>query len=437
MSDRIAPLQFIALFVVILFALVLLSPITVIVDTVTEEQGAGAPVTSTFTSTAHFDAGTKAPTASGNLGIETSTDNLGIAAGAFELGNLEGDSFTTADADADTAKWNLIASVGTETVTRSIAGGILNIDVETLPGGTVAGVITSVSISGNWDVRTKADLVVLTGANDGARLNMLNENDEAFCGGLTVDGIFYDARKGTGAGTWRTLAFTCSNGIQTFIGTESDNLLDPIWLRMTKSGTAVTWYYSSDGSAWTLDETLGAFATSAANFWTITSLDIADDAVATQIDFDDFHVLTGTVDAGGYRTIGNWTSVSQASSGVQAEIVLTYSGASAQGYIDFVALYDGSIRFAFDDTNVIGGGPTVAYVFVVTVPTGWTVRVGLGGDGSATTTIEQVEVGVSAAGAAQLSGTNALLAQAVPVFYAIAIVLIAIVVIKWVRWDEG
>src|SRR3990172_3892887 len=56
--------------------------------------GSAQAATITFTSTADFDAGTKGPTVNGNLGIETITDNPGMAANAFELGNLKGDAYT-------------------------------------------------------------------------------------------------------------------------------------------------------------------------------------------------------------------------------------------------------------------------------------------------------------------------------------------------------
>ena len=95
--------------------------------------------TITFTSTADFDAGTKGPTASGNLGVETVTDNPGMAANAFMLGNLKGDAYNTADADADTAKWDLTTG-NAEIVVRNIAGGVLSVGVETLPLGGWAGV---------------------------------------------------------------------------------------------------------------------------------------------------------------------------------------------------------------------------------------------------------------------------------------------------------
>src|SRR3972149_503458 len=60
--------------------------------------GSAQAATITFTSTADFDAGQKGPTAGGNLGGGTVTGKPGLAANAFELGNLKGDAYTTADA---------------------------------------------------------------------------------------------------------------------------------------------------------------------------------------------------------------------------------------------------------------------------------------------------------------------------------------------------
>src|SRR3989304_1719969 len=132
-------------------------------------SGTAQAATITFTSTADFDAGTKGPTVGGNLGVETVTDNPGMAANAFELGNLKGDAYTTADGDADTAKWDL-ATGNAETITRSIAGGVLNVGIETLPLGGWAGVASSVSFSGNAEITWKADAITLTNANDMARM---------------------------------------------------------------------------------------------------------------------------------------------------------------------------------------------------------------------------------------------------------------------------
>jgi len=425
----------VSLFVVLIIGLVILLPVADTIDTYTETQGGGAPTTSTFTSTADFDAGTKAPTTGGNLGVESNTDNLGIAAGSFELGSLKGDSFTTVDADAETAKWDLVSgvSVGCGTVTRTIAAGVLSISVQSGAVGCRRGVRSAVTVTGDWDIRIKVDTTTSSGATNLFELSILNQALVYCTDGGTVDGLLY---QDTLSATHALDAFTCVNGAFAAVGAQTGGLADPRWLRFTRATNTFTWYYSADGSAWTQDEqttnaNIGNPVYVLLNIFSASALD-----GTTAADLDDYHLATGTVSAGGYRTIGNWTSIAQSSSGIQAEITLTYSGASAQGYIDFVALYDGATRFAFDDTDVIAGGPTVSYIFVVTVPTGWTVRVGLAGDGSATTNIAQVEVAVTPGSvAAPLSGTNALIAQTIPLFYAIAIILIAVVVIKW--WGDG
>src|SRR3990172_3286639 len=265
-------------------------------------SGSARAATITFTSTADFDAGTKGPTVSGNLGVETVTDNPGMAANAFELGNLKGDAYTTADGDADTAKWDL-ATGNAEITVRSIAGGVLNAGIETLPGGGWAGVASSVSLAGNVEITWRADAITLTNANDMARMALMD--GQGICAtGAGQDGVEYDARKDPTANEVRLFAFTCTAGIQVAVGTETADIAEPVWLRITKSGIpTATWSYSTNGVTFILDET-ATFATAANLFTTITSLDIGDDATQTVWAFDDFRLSAGTVNAGGVRTAG-------------------------------------------------------------------------------------------------------------------------------------
>src|SRR3990170_3568733 len=284
--------------------------------------GSVQAATITFTSTADFDGGTKGPTVSGNLGVETVTDNPGMAANAFELGNLKGDAYNTADADADTAKWDL-TSENAETITRSIAGGVLNVGIETLPLAGWGGVASSVSFSGNAEITWKADAITLT-----------------------------------------------------------------------KAGTTVTWSYSTNGVSFVVDES-ATFATGANLFATITSLDIGDDATQTVWAFDDFRLSGGTVNAGGFRTAGTWTSATQTfTTEIVQGITVTYSGASAAGYIDAIRIVDalGATLFT-DDTNIVAGSSIVLIVpDADNLEQDWAARILLAGDGSATTTVESVVI---------------------------------------------
>ena len=348
--------------------------------------------TITFTSTADFDAGTKGPTVGGNLGVETVTDNPGMAANAFELGNLKGDAYTTADGDADTAKWDL-ATGNAEITVRSIAGGVLNAGIETLPGGGWAGVASSVSLAGNVEITWRADAITLTNANDMARMALMD--GQGICAtGAGQDGVEYDARKDPTANEVRLFAFTCTAGIQVAVGTETADIAEPVWLRITKAGTTVTWSYSTNGVSFVVDES-ATFVTGANLFATITSLDLGDDATQTVWAFDDFRLSGGTVNAGGFRTAGTWTSATQTfTTEIVQGITVTYSGASAAGYIDAIRIVDalGATLFT-DDTNIVAGSSIVLIVpDADNLEQDWAARILLAGDGSATTTVESVVI---------------------------------------------
>ena len=354
--------------------------------------GSVQAATITFTSTADFDGGTKGPTVSGNLGVETVTDNPGMAANAFELGNLKGDAYNTADADADTAKWDL-TSENAETITRSIAGGVLNVGIETLPLAGWAGIASSVSFSGNAEITWKADAITLTNANDMARMALMD--GQGICAtGVSQDGVEYDARKDPTASEVRLFAFTCTAGLQTTVGTETADIAEPVWLRITKAGTTVTWSYSTNGVSFVVDES-ATFATGANLFATITSLDIGDDATQTVWAFDDFRLSGGTVNVGGFRTAGTWTSATQTfTTEIVQGITVTYSGASAAGYIDAIRIVDalGATLFT-DDTNIVAGSSIVLIVpDADNLEQDWAARILLAGDGSATTTVESVVI---------------------------------------------
>ena len=354
--------------------------------------GSAQAATITFTSTADFDAGTKGPTAGGNLGVETVTDNPGMAANAFELGNLKGDAYNTADADADTAKWDLTTG-NAEIVVRNIAGGVLNVGVETLPLGGWAGVASSVSFAGDVEITWKADAITLTNANDMARMALMD--GQGIClTGVGQDGVEYDARKDPTANEVRLFAFTCTAGLQTTIGTETADIAEPVWLRIAKSGTTITWWYSTDGVVFTMDETT-TFATGANLFATITSLDIGDDATQTVWAFDDFLLSGGTVNAGGFRTEGTWTSATQTFiTEIVQGITVTYSGASAAGYIDAIRIVDalGATLFTDDTNRVSGTSVTLTVPDADNLEQDWAAQILLAGDGSATTTVESIVV---------------------------------------------
>lgn len=405
----------ISVFTILIIAVVLLSPISETVSN-TFAGTSGSFSTSTFTSTADYDAGVKAPTTDENLGVESNTDNLGIATGAFELGSLKGDAFNTVSADANTAKWDLFSSGACETSILSIGGGVLNEDVECLTGGSRA-VYGSATITGDWDVSVKLDKTVDTGTTNQWRFGLFSASN-SFCGGIGEDGVLNAIVDGN------IQAYTCINTVFLQVGTNTAVPSDPVWLRMTRATNTFTWFYSTDGVIYTQDE-----QTTSASIPNplIPYIDVYADSAGepTGADWDDYRVNTGTVGAGGFRTTGSWTSASQTSTGSSATVTITYSGASATNYIDYMALYEGVTQLAIDNTDRTSG-TSASTTFIVTVPTGWSVRIGLAGGGGGTPTMEQVVVEVESE-AAPRTDTLANLGNVLPLIYAIGIVLFALI----------
>jgi len=263
-----------------------------------------------------------------------------------------------------------------------------------LPLGGWAGVASSVSFAGDVEITWKADAITLTNANDMARMGVMD--GQGICAtGIGQDGVEYDARKDPTANEVRLFAFTCTAGIQGAVGTETADIAEPVWLRITKSGIAtVTWSYSTNGVTFILDET-ATFATATNLFATITSLDIGDDATQTVWAFDDFRLSAGTVNAGGFRTAGTWTSATQTfTTEIVQGIMVTYSGASAAGYIDAIRIVDalGATLFTDDTNRVSGTSVTLAVPDADNLEQDWAAQILLAGDGSATTTVESIVV---------------------------------------------
>ncbi len=351
--------------------------------------GSAQALTITWTTTADFDGGTKT-SSGGNFEIETNTDNLGIATGGFELSSLKGDSFTLADTDADTFKWNLMTgtSTCTGTSTRSIAGGVLDVDVTcTSVNDRRTGVLSSATITGDWDVRIKVDKTVDLGTTSIWELSLFTGTDD-FCTG-TNDGLHYRDIDGA------LQAYTCVNSAFVQVGTNTVTPSDPIWLRITRATNTFTFFYSTDGSAWTQDETTtnANIANPLYGYFSVFADGPSGDA--TGADFDDFYVAAGTVNAGGFRTTGMWTSATQIYSGeVAASITITYSGASASNYIDAVRIVDsaGSVLFTDDTDRTSGTSATSTIPFVPALQADWGVRILLAGGGAGTSISEAVSV---------------------------------------------
>jgi hypothetical protein len=350
-------------------------------------MGTAQAATITFTSTADFDAGTKGPTANGNLGIETGTDNPGIATGAFELGSLKGDAFNTADADADTAKWNLYDIGAPSASTRTISGGVLSLSVT---GNIVArNVVSSSTLSGDWDVRFYLD----ASAYNNGQFESFLINQQARCGsGTGTEDGFGFLQTDTSLSTYK-----CVNGAFVLVGTVIAAQADPIWHRFTRAETGLsdtfTSYTSTNGIAWTqIHQTTDASIPNPM-YAMIGGLGFAPGPLTAT--WDNFHVAAGTVDAGGFRTAGTWTSATQTfTTEIVQGITVTYSGASAAGYIDAIRIVDalGATLFTDDTNRISGTSVTLTVPDADNLEQDWAARILLAGDGSATATVESVVV---------------------------------------------
>ena len=367
---------------VVLLCLLLAAPIVL----VSAAPVSASPGTVTFTSTADFDAGTKSQPspADGNYQVETNTDNLGIAAGGFELASLEGDSFTLADADADTFKWNKYQHLGDGGDSYSVAGGELQMSWSSQAGTESASVSTGTAISGDHDIRIKVETV------DEGSWFMLRDLDSPTLDYSSAgqDGYFY-VRYPAFFTVYRVV-----NGLVTQVGTSTANTAGATyWLRITRATNTWTFYYSTDGSVWTQDEQETYLSQPSALYPGFETAHSNLDAV--RYDLDDFYVAAGTVDSGGYRTSGSWTSATQTwVAEVPQTVTLTYSGVSAANYIDAVSIRDASGNEIWSDGTDITSGTSadVAIPDNANLEQNWTVRVTLAGNGAGTPTIESVVV---------------------------------------------
>lgn len=340
----------------------------------------------TLTTTADFDAGVKAPTSDENLGVESLTDNLGIATGAFELGSLKGDAFNTASADANTAKWNLFGTGVCQSEAVSIGGGVLNMDIECLTSGN-RGVYGAATLTGDWDVSIKLDKTQDIGTTNQWRFALFSVAN-SFCAGVLEDGVLNAIVDGN------IQAYTCINSVFAQVGTNTAVPSDPVWLRITRATNTFTWFYSTDGTSYTQDEQ--TTTASIANPL-IPYVDVWADSAAepTGADWDDYRVNSGTVGVGGFRTAGQWTSASQTDTDPDeiTNITVTYSGASAANFITSMALLDGAGATLFIDNTDVTSGTTKSYVVPNILPgANWKVRLNMTGDGTGTPTVTAIVI---------------------------------------------
>lgn len=346
---------------------------------------------------------------SGTYGLETNTDNPKISSGTFSLSNARYENFNRADSDANTFEWTTFTTGdGTGTLTSVFSGGVYNVTVVN-PGGsgrhgkTLSGTF---GITGNWDVRTKftvTDYPTDTVSGLIYTLCLFTQPDECD----TVSGTPYYYTRGL---IYRYFAFSngnplgmydafyqTENGVLNTIGSSTFSITNPNWLRITKSGTTFTFYRSIDGNSWIQDEqsVIPSFTDSVWYYHITPYSNGVNDGNTWSIIADDYNLESGGLDSNGYRKLACWVSPIQSStSEIVSSIMVNYSGASANTYIDSIYLY-GVSRILYSNTDNIISGTSRTYntnINPFQVGQNWYLKLCIAGDGLSSIVINNIEV---------------------------------------------
>jgi hypothetical protein len=350
----------------------------------------GAAQDVSFTSTADFDAGTKDVPGDGNYGVETATDNPAIVPGQIELASVAGDSFTLDDPNADTFKWDLGNACtvrGPQTIVRSIEGGALRLGAQKATGASRVGVVQASSISGDVDVRATVHEVE---TDPGADFELILTNEKRCYPAQTpktADGAFYEWDEGPTDASFTLRAWTVRDGRETACGGGTTLSIDPVHLRISRSGSTWTWSYSSDGVVWTVDEVCVHAVTG--SLWASLMAKDSKAGITSTWEADDFHVAAGTVDPGGFRTSGNWISPA-----FDIPAGATISRIEIGGIVDATNVLDrseirrgGTVVEGFDIDNTLVLLPSSRIC-----GSGVDVRVYLSGSGAGTPAVTEIHV---------------------------------------------
>lgn len=380
---------------------------------------------------------------SGTLGTQTITDNLIVPNGGFVLANGRSDTFATPDMDAFTYFWgNIRTGDGAGTLTRKMLGGkyiVSGTDLGT-SGRLGATLRSSFGVDGTIDFSIKYDLTDPPEDNNViTAVCLFDQPDECD----SVSGDYYDGTSGvyyqflTSATALPPTFLTAVKrvgGVLTDIGSLSNPTCDPCWLRIRKAGTLFTFYYSTDGLAWTQDEQQDIAALSASTWYlhfTITTNGVFSGSWA--VEATDYSLTTGSM-IQGYRPQGSWsTPVTTYAGEIAHNVTVTYSGASANGFIDAVAVVDAVTgRELWEDTTDVINGTSVFYAVPASAEAAmigrdFVVRVTLAGDQDSSPLVTSVTV--STARAAALVFVD----NVVNVFWLIffAVLLATIVAVAW------
>lgn len=344
----------------------------------------------------------------GPKGVETNTDIPPVTAGEFQLASSRSDRFSNADEDGVTYKWGNLTSpqygsnsalFNWSTSVRTISGGELNVTLVENGGNVRWGIISTATLNGNFDVSIRTFLANSPSPSfaGGFYLNLFNEPvlDGFSPASLTVDGVLYYRDATTALQT-----YTVTNGVETLVGT-TDNPANPLlWVRISKVGTTITWFYrTTDSGAWTTDQ-VTTFATDT-NLFVVLVVWNNDVTNNVQYGFDNYNVDTSgnTVNAPGFRPSGSWSTPIQTYNGeVARSIVVNYTGATTGRFIDTIAIVsnDTGAILAADFTDRTNGTTTTFTIsdndLLSLYGHDWFARVTLVGDGSGSVAITAVVV---------------------------------------------
>jgi hypothetical protein len=325
--------------------------------------------------------------------VETVTDNANVAAGSVQLESVTADLFANADTDGDTFRWDPVAGSGcylgvvAGTISRSVVGGALSLSSTSGTNACRAGVRLSVSVTGDWDFRIRQD----RGASGAGRIwemHVINDARVGYCADSgTADGILYQAPAEAGV----INAFTCVNGAFAQVGANTAEPGDPQYYRLTRSTNTFTWYYSSDGAAWTQDEQTTNVNIGNPVYFLLTAYAGTPSGTTTAADYDNFLLASGTVSQGGYRRSGSWTTPTTILAGQRiSTVTLGHSSLSATAYIDRVDVLVESAIVWSSTTDITSGTQTIL-VPAQDVDGATAVRVTLASDGASSPILESVE----------------------------------------------
>jgi putative BNR repeat neuraminidase/PKD domain-containing protein len=335
---------------------------------------------------------------SGTWSAETTTDDAQVASGAAELSSGKGDTFTRASSSGNTSRWNFGLRVATGQSLAGacqafvIAGGVATASVAK-DQATECDLSSTFTVSGNFDVRVKTSTPV-DGSGRRAQLCVANEPlacDYGLAYSSTMKGFVYGHDVDSSA-----YALNISGGTFTQIGSTSAISADPFWERIDRSGNTFNFRYSTDGSAWTLDETI--VRGDAPSSFIVTLAYVNNGVTDGTGTFDDFNVVAGTIDAGGYRSRGSWTSPLTDTGRRPIAIALTTASPCVNPLwlVDYVALLDaqGNSVWRADADLPCGTAQTVEVPGNVPAVGIWRVQVGLKGDGAGSPILTDVAADV-------------------------------------------